>query len=265
MSIFQGMVLGLVQGVTEFVPISSSAHLVLVPELLGWPAPSVAYIVLLHAATLLALLIHFGKHLLGAIRGAEGVAGRRLIYLLAIGTLPAAAIGVMFERQFEDSFGHPVQVALQLAFTGLILIGAELLARRRTVQGAGEMGKTEATKLTTSSALAIGFAQAVSIVPGISRSGATIGTGLVAGLGRAEAARFSFMLAIPILFGTSLYKIPELTTGGLSAGAMVAGFLASLVSGYLAIAGMVGYLQRRGLYPFAAYCVIAGLLAALAL
>lgn len=252
MSLFQAVVLGLVQGVTEFVPISSSAHLVLVPKLLGWPEPSLPYIVLLHAATLLALLIHFGKQLFGALRG-----NRRLIYLLALGTIPAAIIGVLFERRFEESFGKPMQVAFQLVLTGLILLGAELLARRHT--------RTETAKLTSMSALAIGFAQAVSIVPGISRSGATIGTGLVAGLDREEATRFSFMLAIPILVGTVLYKVPTLDSSGVGAGAMVAGFIASFVSGYLAIAGMVGYLQRRGLYPFAAYCVVAGLLAALAL
>ncbi len=224
----------------------------LVPELLGWPIPSVGYIVLLHAGTLLALLIHFGKQLISAL-GRD----RRLIYLLAIATIPAAIIGVLFERQFEDSFGKPMQVAFQLMLTGLILVGAELLARRRT--GTAEV------QLSSVSALAIGFAQAISIVPGISRSGATIGTGLVVGLDRTKATRFSFMLAIPILLGTSLYKVPEFSSSGLGAGAMVAGFIASLVSGYLAIAGMVGYLGRRGLYPFAAYCVIAGLLAVLAL
>jgi undecaprenyl-diphosphatase len=267
LSLLEALVLGIVQGLTEFLPISSSAHLVLVPELLGWEQPSLPYVVLLHAGTLLALVVYFRRELIATVAGMlrPGPARRFLILLIA-GTLPAAVIGVAFEEQFEDSFGDSFQVALQLIVTGLILVGIEILIRRNPrpadepedLTGLdGLVGQLSATK-----AAAVGFAQAFAIVPGISRSGSTIAAGLLAGLSRAQAARFSFLLSIPILFGTTLFKVPDLAGESAGMSALVVGFLASLVTGYLAIAGTISFLQRRGLLSFAAYCIIAGTIAA---
>ncbi len=270
MSILEALVLGIVQGLTEFLPISSSAHLVLVPELAGWEQPTLAYVVLLHAGTLLALVVYFRRELSATLRGMlrPGPA-RRFGVLLIAGTLPAALIGVAFEEQFEQNFGEPFQVALQLVLTGLMLFGIEVLARRKPPPAEDPQNLTGleglVDDLNPSKAAAVGFAQALAIIPGISRSGATIAAGLLGGLSRAQAARFSFLLSIPILLGTSLFKVPDLAGEGAGAGPLTVGFLASLVTGYLAIAGTITFLQKRGLMVFASYCVVAGGLAALIL
>lgn len=270
MSILEALVLGIVQGLTEFLPISSSAHLVLVPELAGWEQPSLAYVVLLHAGTLLALVAYFRRELVATLRGMmrPGPA-RRFLLLLVAGTLPAAVIGVAFEEQFEASFGEPFQVAIQLVITGLILIGIEILARRRPppVEDPQDLTGLQSLvdELSPAEAAGVGLAQAFAIIPGISRSGATIAAGLLAGLSRAQAARFSFLLSIPILFGTTLFKVPDLSGEGAGLPALSVGFVASLATGYLAIAGTISFLQKRSLLAFAAYCVVAGALAALLL
>jgi undecaprenyl-diphosphatase len=252
----EGIVLGAVQGLTEFIPISSSGHLVIVPALFDWRTPSLAFDVLLHAASLVALIAYFWADLVDLGRGA--VAGdrepRRLVLLLVVGTIPAAVAGValndLFERQFQDARG----AALQLLITAVILVGAELILRyhvrrRSRLRDMGDLDLVDA--------VAIGVAQAVAIVPGISRSGATIGTGLARAVTREASARFAFLLAIPALAGASVVEIPELAETTLDAGAAIAGFGASLVFSYAAIAGLIRYLRTRTLYPFAAYCVVA--------
>lgn len=270
MSILEALVLGIVQGATEFLPISSSAHLVLVPELAGWDQPSLAYVVLLHAGTLLALVAYFRRELVETVRGMfQPGPGRRFILLLVAGTIPAAAIGLALEEQFESAFGRPFQVALQLVLTGLLLVTIEVIGRRRPppVGDARDLTGIEGIEgqLSPGKAAAVGFAQAVAIIPGISRSGATITAGLLVGLSRPQAARFSFLLAIPIIAGTTVFKVPELSGGTVEAPALIIGFLASAVTGYVAIAGTISFLQRRGLLAFAAYCIVAGVAAALLL
>jgi undecaprenyl-diphosphatase len=273
-SIFEALVLGILQGLTEFLPISSSAHLVLVPEFAGWSPPSLPFLVLLHSATLVALIIYFRRELLAAIVGlVKPGPERRLLWLLALGTAPAAIIGFVFESQFEASFAEPAEVAFQLMATGVLLIGAELLAKRTSKEevtvSPGDPAISEAEditgRLSWAGALGVGFSQAMAIIPGISRSGATIAGGLLAGLTRVSAARFSFILSVPILFGTSAFEVPQLYGTSPGATPLLVGFTASLVSGYLAIAGMITYLQKRGLFPFAAYCLAGGLAAALLL
>lgn len=273
MSTLQALVLGIIQGLTEFLPISSSAHLVLVPELAGWSTPSLPFLVLLHAATLVALILYFRRELLAATMGlVRPGPQRRLLWLLALGTAPAAIIGLVFETEFEAFFAEPFGVALQLMATGVLLIGAEAMVKRsskKVVEPADESAVSEGEDITGRlswiGALGVGFSQAVAIIPGISRSGATIAGGLLAGLNRVAAARFSFLLSIPILVGTSIFEVPRLYGASLGATPLLVGFIASLVSGYLAIAGMISYLQRRGLLPFAAYCLVVGLAAALIL
>jgi undecaprenyl-diphosphatase len=267
MTLIEALVLGIVQGLTEFVPISSSAHLVLVPELFGWEQPSLPYLVLLHAGTLLALVIYFRRELAALTAGVfRPGPERNLAILLALGTLPAAAIGVAFEKQFEEAFGHPRQVAIQLVVSGLILVAAQALSRRndRPVDPGSDPAGTEqmSRSLSWRSALGVGFAQALAIIPGISRSGATIAAGLLSGLSRPLAARFSFLLSIPILFGTSVFELPKLSGTDAGPAALLVGFVASAISGYAAIAGMISFLQRRGLLPFAVYCVVVGAVAA---
>lgn len=262
MPVLHALVLGAVQGLTEFVPISSSGHLVLVPEALGWDSPGLAFDVLLHVASLLALLVYFSGDLIDLARGSlAGDAGaRRLVLLLAIGTVPAVIAGVLLGDYFEGTFEDASAAAVQLVITAVILVAAEqALAfheRRRAATG-GRLRTID--DLNAGDAGLIGVAQAVSILPGISRSGSTIAAGLLTATRRDDAARFAFLLAIPALFGAALVEVPDLDGASLGAGAGVAGFVASLVTSYAAIAILIRYLKTRSLYPFAAYCVVAGI------
>ena len=277
MSLLQALVLGLVQGLTEFLPVSSSAHLVLIPALVGWESPGLAFLTFLHAGTLAGLVIYFRRDLLWLAGGVFSPGPRRsLLVLMILATIPGAAVGALFEKQFEAQFGRPVSVGLQLAFTGVILIAADLIASRRNAprgQDGGSPGPEDpaeadaalAKTVTPVAALGVGLAQAVSIIPGISRSGATIGAAMAAGLTRIQAARFSFLVAIPILAGAVIFELPKLRGGSAGGAALAAGFIASAVSGYAAVAGLIGYLQRRGLGAFAAYCIVAGVASALLL
>ena len=263
MPVLQALALGAVQGLTEFVPISSSGHLVLVPEALGWDAPGLAFDVLLHVASLIALLVYFSGDLIDLVRGSlAGDAGsRRLVGLLAIGTIPAVIAGVALGDYFEDTFEDAGAAAVQLVITAVILVAAEqalTFHEKRRAETGGRLRTME--DLKAPDAGLIGVAQAISILPGISRSGSTIAAGLALGTRREDAAKFGFLLAIPALFGAALVKVPDLGEGSLGMGAGVAGFLASLVTSYAAIAILIKYLKTRSLYPFAAYCVVAGVL-----
>jgi len=261
-STLEALVLGAVQGATEFIPISSSGHLVLVPEALGWDQPGLAFDVLLHAASLAALVVYFRAELIalvsGVVRGEAGA--RRMSTLLLVGTIPAAAAGLLLGDYFEGTFHDAPAAAVQLVVTAVILVGAELVLRFHRQRVEREGGSLRGVDdLRGPDALVIGIAQAISILPGISRSGSTIGAGLALSVGRDDAARFAFLLAIPALFGAALVQLPELggTELGLQAG--IAGFAASLVTSYAAIAGLIRYLRKRSLYPFAIYCVVAGI------
>jgi undecaprenyl-diphosphatase len=260
-SILQAIVLGAVQGLTEFIPISSSGHLVLVPAALDWGEPGLSFDVLLHVASLVALLVYFSGDLLDVARGlrAGDSGSRKLIFLLAIGTIPAAVAGALLGDYFEASFTDARSSAIQLLITALILVAAEqLLAyhERRTATAGSRLRRMD--DMNGGDAGLIGIAQAVSILPGISRSGSTIGAGLGLSITRDDAARFSFLLAIPALFGAALIEIPDLGGATLGIGAGIAGFVTSLVSSYVAIAALIRYLRTNTLYPFALYCVVAG-------
>jgi undecaprenyl-diphosphatase len=261
-SLVQAIVLGAVQGLTEFIPISSSGHLVLVPEALDWGHPGLAFDVLLHAASLIALLIYFSGDLLDMARGVVGGNRwqRRLVGLLAVGTVPAVLAGIFLGDYFEETFEDAQAAAIQLLITAVILVAAEQALRyheRRAANSGHQLRRME--DMHAGDASLIGIAQAISIFPGISRSGSTIGAGLALGMKRDDSARFAFLLAIPALFGASLIEIPELRDTTLGLGAAIAGFIASLVTSYAAIWALIRYLRTNTLYPFALYCVVAGI------
>jgi undecaprenyl-diphosphatase len=267
-SVLEAIVLGAVQGLTEFIPISSSGHLVVVPELVGWDQPGLAFDVLLHVASLLALLVYFSGDLVDLARGtiAGDHSSRRLLLLLAIGTVPAVIAGVLLSDYFEESFTDAKPAALQLLITAVILVAAEIVFRYQERRAAERGARLrDVGDLEIPDATAVGVAQAVAIIPGISRSGATIGAGLSLGIARDAAARFAFLLAIPALFGAALVQLPELGGTRLGAGAGVAGFVSSLVTSYAAIWGLIRYLRTNTLYPFAIYCALAGIAFYLAL
>jgi undecaprenyl-diphosphatase len=262
-SVIQAIALGAVQGLTEFVPISSSGHLVLVPAAFGWSEPGLAFDVMLHTASLLALLVYFAGDLIDLLRGliARDADARRLLLLLVIGTIPAVIAGVLLGDYFEASFTDAAASAVQLVITAVILVAAELVLRVQEGRASRHGYSLRHMKdLKGTDAGVIGIAQAIAILPGISRSGTTIGAGLVLSVGRDDAARFSFLLAIPALFGATLLQVPELASSSLGLGSGTAGFIASLVTSYAAISGLIRYLRSRTLYPFAAYCVVAGII-----
>jgi undecaprenyl-diphosphatase len=259
MDIVQAIILGLVQGASEFVPISSSGHLVLVPWLLGWPQPSLVFDTVVHWGTLVAVLTYFWRDFI-ALASAWGrsLASRnlsepeaRIAWLIIVGTVPAALMGYVGEDFFESLFAAPAWVSGLLLITGLILALSEWLGRRWK----------EPHQLAFLDSILIGIAQGCAIAPGISRSGATMAAGLFRGLKREAAARYSFLLATPIIFGAGLLKILDLfEMGNLTAHLppLILGFLAAAISGYLCIRFLLSYLQRGKLYAFAIYCWLAG-------
>jgi len=260
-TLWQAILLGILQGATEFLPVSSSGHLVIIPYLLKWPDPGLTLDALLHLGTLVAIVIYFWKDLWRLLQAAlRSLRLRtlddpdaRLAWALVVASIPGALIGFLFEDQFEKLFGMPKAVAGFLLVTAALLLLAEYFSRR----------ERQLTLMSWWHAVLIGLAQALAIAPGLSRSGTTIAAGLLLGYRREEATRFSFLLAVPIVAGNGLYQLFKLFHGGLGVVQMpivVAGFLAAMISGYLAIAGLLMWVRRRSLWGFAAYCAVLGTL-----
>ncbi|MDJ0954482.1 MAG: undecaprenyl-diphosphate phosphatase [Acidimicrobiia bacterium] len=243
---------GLIQGLTEFLPISSSGHLVLVPALLGQDPPDLATSAMLHLGTLVAVLVYFRAEVAEVVTFTEK--GRRLLVLLLIGTIPAAVLGLAFETQFDWLNERPIAVAMALTITGVVLFATRWLPR-------GERTVEEATVKDT---VIMGLGQAVALIPGVSRSGSTISTGLLRGFTHAEAARYSFLLGIPAIAGAGLLKGMDLIDSGAGiSGEILVGVVVAAVSGYAAIAFLLRLIGRTGLAPFGLYCMVAGVVAML--
>ncbi len=252
--------LGAIQGLTEFLPISSKTHLVVVPALLGENSPSLAFITLLHLGTLIALLAYFARDLIriASELGRPGSEGRRMALLLALATIPAAVVGLLFEETFERLLEHPRQVAFALVITTVVLVAAEWIAG--TIGGRRRLARPLRDAPALSDAVGIGLAQALALFPGISRSGATMATGLGLGLRRDAAARFSFLLAIPAIAGANVIELPDVVRDGIGTPEVV-GFTTALVFGYASVAVLLRYLRRWNFLPFAAYCLVFALVA----
>jgi undecaprenyl-diphosphatase len=265
MTILQAILLGVVQGLTEFLPISSSAHLVIVPWLLGWdldPAYAFAFNILVQLGTLVAVMIYFAAPLLDMLRAVwTGLLLRRpladprarLAWLLALASVPAVVAGLLLHDIVEEAFASPAAVFFFLLVTAGLLTAAERFGRSERPLDA----------LTPSDALVIGAAQALSLFPGISRSGSTISAGLFRRLLRAEAARFSFLMSIPVMIGAGIIGLKDLADLAPDTGLIlpvIAGFLAAAVVGYLSIRWLLGYLAGHRLTVFAVYCFAVGLL-----
>lgn len=260
MSWIQALLLGLLQGATEFLPVSSSGHLVLVPWLLGWPAPGLAFDTLVHWGTAVAVVGYFWRDWLELLKGAwEAVRSRslndpraRLALWIVVATVPGALAGWLLEDFFEGMFARPAAAAGFLLVTASILTLVESWSRR----------EKELPQMTWLDALLVGLAQAAAILPGISRSGSTIAAGMARGQKRQHAARFSFLLSTPVILGAGLLQLTNLAeVGGLTGQLpmLVVGFLAALLAGLACIHFLLRYLQRRPLYPFAIYCALVGL------
>lgn len=260
MTLWETILLGILQGATEFLPISSSGHLVLVPAILKWPAPSLSLVAIVHQGTLAAVLIYFFQDLWAIAKGViVGLRQRqplattesRLGWFIVLGSIPAGIAGLTLESFFEEAFGAPMVAAGFLLVTAVLLVVGERLLS----------GKKALENITLPDALVVGLFQMLALFPGVSRSGSTITAGLMRGLDRATAARFSFLLGVPAILGAGLLSGLDIVRADDLAAqlpAMIAGFLAAAVSGYLCIHFLLSWLKSHSLYLFAAYCALFG-------
>ncbi len=264
MTIIQSIILGIIQGLTEFLPISSSAHLVITPYLLGWEIPAQAgfiFDVLVQLGTLLAVIVYFRKDLYHIIRAViEGIIRRRpldepdarLGWLIVLATIPAIVAGLLFKGWVERAFASPLAAGLFLVGTALLLVIAEWLGKR----------KRKIDSINWLDALIVGVFQAISLLPGISRSGATISGGMLRNLERQSAARFSFLLSIPAMIGAGTVAVADLLHTPLANSqipTILIGFVIAAMVGYLAIQWLLSFISKRPLFLFAAYCLLASL------
>lgn len=249
---FQAVILGTVQGLAEFLPISSSAHLVLVPWLFGWTDPGLAFDVALHLGTLLALLIYYWRQWLDMALSLfrSDPDSRRLLALLIVASVPGAIIGLLFEKQAETVFRSPVLIASAMALLGVLLWAVDIMgAQNRRI-----------ANMTLIDAVLIGLSQALAIVPGVSRSGATITMARIIGLERQDSANFSFLMATPIIAGAGLVEIRKILREPIHATVTISGFIAATVFGLIAIAALVKFVRTRTYQPFAWYRIVAALI-----
>jgi undecaprenyl-diphosphatase len=255
-SVLEAVFLGIIQGATEFLPISSSGHLLIVPSLLNLSEPDLNAVSIAHLGTLVAILIYFRLDLwqiarswLAALadRRPLGTPDARLGWYIIIGTIPAAVAGLLLEETLAEIFGQPVTAAFLLFVTAAVLVFAERLQRPRKGLAA----------MTWTDAVAIGLAQAIALLPGVSRSGMTISAGMTRRLDRPAAARFSFLLGVPAIAGAGLLAVLDLAASGRVAGqvpALLASFVAAGFVGYACIHFLLAWLRSHTLYPFAVYC-----------
>lgn len=253
MELFQAFILGMVQGLGEFLPISSSAHLIITPYLFNWPDQGLAFDIALHWGTLFAVVTYFYKDIWHLIKGffhslfpstrdLQSNTYQKLSWLILLATIPAAIIGKLFEHQVETAFRNPILIAVTLTVVGFILLAADKYGSKLK----------NLTDLKWGNALGIGLAQALAIVPGISRSGATITTGLLQGFTRQDAAKFSFLMSIPIILGAGILKLPEISNIQNHTQLLV-GFISSTIFGFLAIKYMLKYIATKSFAVFAWY------------
>jgi len=247
---FAAAILGIVQGVTEFLPVSSSGHLVLLQSHLPVVGDPIAFDLGLHLGTLLPVLAIYRKDIMGILKdvvGGEGTMmsrpGVRLMLMVVLGSIPTAAIGLAFEDVFEAMFANTLSVGIAFAITGTLL----WFTRR------ARAGSTTETTMSIGQALAIGTIQGLAITPGISRSGSTIALALFLGLDREAAARYSFLLSIPAIVGAFILKAPDLETAGAAWQPLAIGFITAAVTGYLALHLLLRFVRRGNLDRFAFY------------
>jgi undecaprenyl-diphosphatase len=261
--IIQAIILGLVQGLTEFIPVSSSAHLLFMEKLFHWNTGTLTFDVALHWGTLIALLgffwrdwvsilASFGRHIFGRSpypTDPESAGSGRLLVPILVASIPAAILGLKYDAKIEAMRDRPwilPAVAAALAVFACVMLLAEKVGKKQREMGSMNYGDY----------IIIGIAQALALFPGVSRSGITISAGLFRGMDRAAAARFSFLLSTPIIFAAGLKKIKDVMEAGLPAGealVMLVGFATAAISGYFAIRFLMSYLQRGSLKLFAAY------------
>jgi undecaprenyl-diphosphatase len=264
MPLLQAIILGIVQGLTEFLPVSSTAHLAVIPWLLGWRDPGLAFDIALHVGTLAAVLLYFFRDWVQVVvQGFGGRAGqdsglktnRTLLWLMVVATIPAGIAGLLFQHKAETTLRSPYIIAGTAIGVGLIMWYADYAGRKQKDIGGISWGD----------AISVGLAQALAVVPGVSRSGITITAGLFRGLDRQTAARFSFLLSAPVIAAAAAKDFWDLIRheGGIPAdmrSAFLAGIVVSAITGSLVIRFFMNYLRGRSLFPFVVYRIIFGII-----
>jgi undecaprenyl-diphosphatase len=270
MDILQAILLGIVQGVTEFLPVSSSGHLVLAPWLLGWEYQGLSFDVAVHVGTLIGVVGYFWKEwreIIMSIKSYVGVTISHIFHLptrngmtgadiarikffgfIVLATIPAALSGYLFDDYIEGAFRSPEIVAIALIIFSFVMLAGERFGKK----------SDDLAKLNLKKVLAIGIFQVFALVPGVSRAGATISAGLLLGLSRVDAAKFSFLLSAPIIFGAGMFKIPDILAQGIDR-VFVIGVLVSAISGYFAIKFLFKFLEKWSYKPFVWYRIVLGL------
>jgi undecaprenyl-diphosphatase len=281
-SYLQALILGLTQGIAEPFPISSLGHGVIIPGLFGWNIHQnddyfLAFLVATHCATAVVLFFYFLKDWMRIFRGlgrsirdrgiAPGDDDARLGWLLVVGTIPAGILGLALQHPLRTLFASPETASLFLILNGILLLAFERLRRRRPEQGDGE-GDSDpriARRVGFKEAAAIGTAQAAALIPGISRSGMTMGGGLMVGLSNEDAARFGFLLATPVIAAAGVLKLPELfgSAGDGVRGPAAVGAIAAAFTTFLAVRFLLRYFKSNRLTPFGIYCLVAGIICTL--
>lgn len=280
-TVFQAIILGLVQGVTELFPISSLGHSVIIPSLLGWHINQngqyfLTFLVATHLATATVLFLFFWKQWLNIIKGlGRSLAAREIApndtyakigWLLVVGSVPAGIIGLLFQQSLSKLFASAQIASMFLIINGIILFSAEKL-RKHAERRKNNISNNNAdiAKLTWWQSIGIGVAQSAALLPGISRSGSSMAGSLLAGLNNEDAARFSFLLATPIIGAAALLKLPGLFSSSESAqrGAMLAGALCAALAAFLSVRFLIKYFRSKTLTPFAIYCFTAGIVLSL--
>ncbi|MCX6037797.1 MAG: undecaprenyl-diphosphatase UppP [Chloroflexi bacterium] len=258
MNIFQSFLLGILQGLTEFIPVSSTAHLLIGQKLLGIPANNAmfSFLILVQLGTILSLIVYFWKDLLKMVKAffAKPLSTQenKLGWFIIVATLPALVFGYLFKSAVEALFKTPLlEAAIRLLITAVVLALAEWLGKRnRSLE-----------KMTWLDALFVGFAQVIAIFPGASRSGTTIGAGMARGLDRPSAARFAFLMSVPVMLAAGGYQsLDLLKMPGLGSflPLLAVGFVSAAIVGWLAVKWLLGYLNKHSLYIFAVYCAVIG-------
>ena len=277
-SYFDAILLGLLQGFAELFPISSLGHTVLIPAVLHWPLDRgsdafLAFLVLTHLATALVLVGFFWRDWLKIIGGvlrslrereirAEDTYAR-LGWLIVVSTIPAGIIGLLLQEKLQALFATASVVAVALILNGAVLYGVEATRRRRAEDGAADDKRLAA--LTWPQAVLIGLAQCLALIPGFSRTGMAMTGGLASGLGDENAARYSFLLATPIILAAAVLKVPDLfSNGGQGVGEAFAGAICAAASAFFSVRFLVKYFETKSLKPFAIYCAVAGIVALIA-
>ena len=280
LSIFQAVILGLIQGFTELFPISSLGHSVIIPSLIGWnihqgDGAFLTFLVATHLATATVLFLFFWKDWILILKGLFRSLYSRKIdhsdtyaklgWLLVIGTIPAGILGLLFEQSVRSLLASAQTAALFLIINGFVLLAAESLRKNRSTTSKDEQSDKNIAKLTWSKSVAVGSAQAAALFPGISRSGSSMAGGLLVGLNNEDAARFSFLLATPIIGAAALLKLPQLFSSEYTTmrPAIFLGSLCSAFGAYVSVKFLLRFFKTNTLKPFAIYCLVAGSVATL--